>query len=47
MDRNNSHGIFSNVDDSLDGLRSAMSDRLSNASVEVVGCVGIFAGTVQ
>jgi hypothetical protein len=47
MDRNNSQGIFSNVDDSLDGLRSAISDRLSDASVEVVGCVGIFAGKVQ
>jgi hypothetical protein len=47
MDRNNSHGIFSNVDDSLAGLRSAMSDRFSDVSVEVVGCVGIFAGKVQ
>ena len=47
MDRNNSHGIFSNAHDSLHGLRSAMSDRLSDSSVEVVGCVGIFAGKVQ
>ncbi len=47
MDRNNSHGIFSNVEDSLDGLRSALSDRLSDSSVEVVGCVGIFAGEVR
>jgi hypothetical protein len=47
MDRNNSHGIFSNVGDSLDGLRSAISDRFSDASVEVVGCVGIFAGKVR
>ncbi len=47
MDRNNSHGIFSNADDTLDGLRSALSDRLSDSSVQVVGCVGIFAGRVQ
>jgi len=47
MDRNNCHRIFSNADDSLDGLRSAMSDRLSGSSVEVVGCVGIFAGRVH
>ena len=47
MDRNNSHGIFSNADDTLDGLRSALSDRLSDSSVHVVGCVGIFAGRVQ
>jgi hypothetical protein len=47
MDRNNAHGIFSNADDSLDGLRSAMSDRFLDSSVEVVGCVGIFAGRVH
>jgi hypothetical protein len=41
MDGNNSHAIFSNVGDSLDGLRSAISDRFSDASVEVVGCVRI------
>ena len=47
MDRNNAHGIFSNAEDSLVGLRSALSDRLSDSSVEVVGCVGIFAGLVN
>lgn len=46
MDRNNAHGIFSNAHDTLEGLRAAVSDRLSDASVEVVGCVGIFAGRV-
>jgi hypothetical protein len=46
MDRNNRHGIFSNTGDSLDGLRSALSDRLVDTTVEVVGCVGIFSGTV-
>lgn len=44
MARNNAHGIFSNTGDSLEGLRSVLSDRLSESSVEVVGCVGIFAG---
>jgi hypothetical protein len=47
MDRNNSHGIFSNSNDSLDGLRTVLSDRLSDSSVAVVGCVGIFAGRVK
>ena len=44
MDRNNAHGIFSNADDDLDGLRSALSHHLSDTSVEVVGCVGLFMG---
>jgi hypothetical protein len=44
MARNNAHGIFSNTGDSLNGLRSVLSDRLSESTVEVVGCVGIFAG---
>ena len=44
MSRNNAHGIFSNTGDSLDGLRLILSERLSEASVAVVGCVAIFAG---
>lgn len=44
MARNNAHGIFSNADDDLDGLRAALSDRLSDVSVTVVGCVGVFSG---
>ncbi len=46
MARNNAHGIFSNTADTLDGLRSAVSDRFAASSVAVVGCVGLFAGTV-
>ncbi|MEO7429582.1 MAG: class I SAM-dependent methyltransferase [Acidimicrobiales bacterium] len=46
MARNNAHGIFSNASDSLDSLRSAISERLSGSSIEVIGCVGLFAGTV-
>jgi hypothetical protein len=44
MSRNNAHGIFSNTGDSLEGLRLVLSERLSDPSVEVVGCVAIFAG---
>lgn len=44
MSRNNRQGVFSNAADSLVGLRSALAERLSEPSVEVVGCVGIFAG---
>jgi 2-polyprenyl-3-methyl-5-hydroxy-6-metoxy-1,4-benzoquinol methylase len=46
MARNNAHGIFSNTNDSLDGLRSALAERLSDVSVTTVGCVGVFAGHV-
>jgi hypothetical protein len=44
MARNNAQGIFSNSEDSLVGLRTALSIRLSDVEVDVVGCVGIFAG---
>ena len=46
MDRNNKHGIFANADDTLDGLRSTLSEHLTDPVIDVVGCVGIFAGTV-
>jgi hypothetical protein len=44
MDRNNRHGIFSNADDDLDGLRRVLSQHLSEPSIDVVGCVALFAG---
>ena len=44
MTRNNSHGIFSNTSDSLNGLRTMLARHLTEATVEVVGCVGIFGG---
>lgn len=44
MDRNNAHGIFSNADDDLDGLRAVLSRHLTDSSVEVVGCVALFSG---
>jgi hypothetical protein len=35
--------IFSNRHDSLDGLQRALERRFRDISVEVVGCVAIFA----
>jgi hypothetical protein len=46
MKRNNAQGIFTNAHDSLDGLRSVVSSRLSEPTVEVVGCMGLFSGRV-
>ena len=47
MDRNNKQGIFANVDDSLDGLKSTIAEHLTDPVVDVVGCVGIFTGSVR
>lgn len=44
MDRNNAHGIFSNAHDDLDGLHSVLSTHFNEATIEVIGCVAIFAG---
>lgn len=44
MDRNNRHGIFSNADDDLDGLRAVLASRLNDVKLDVVGCVGVFSG---
>lgn len=44
MERNNEHGIFSNVHDDVDGLREVLAEHLHDPVVEVVGCVGVFAG---
>jgi ubiquinone/menaquinone biosynthesis C-methylase UbiE len=46
MERNNKHGIFANVDDNLDGLKSTLDAHLANPVVDVVGCVGIFSGSI-
>ena len=46
MARNNRHGIFSNADDDLVGLEWALAQHLTDAEVEVVGCVGLFSGRV-
>lgn len=46
MDRNNAHGIFSNAEDDLDGLRSVLSQHLTGLTFDVVGCVAVFSGSV-
>jgi len=40
----NKKGIFSNADDGLEGLESALSKRFENVRLEVVGCVALFSG---
>jgi hypothetical protein len=44
MARNNKHRIFCNATDSLSGLRAMLESRLSDVTVDVIGCVGTFAG---
>jgi SAM-dependent methyltransferase len=44
MDRNNAHGIFTNAEDDLEGLRWALSQHLNDPAVQVVGCVAVFSG---
>jgi hypothetical protein len=46
MDRNNKHGIFSNADDDLGGLRAVLNEHLRDVTIEIVGCVAIFSGRV-
>jgi ubiquinone/menaquinone biosynthesis C-methylase UbiE len=43
----NKKGIFSNLEDDLEGLNSSLSQRFANVSIEVIGCVGLFSGTVH
>jgi SAM-dependent methyltransferase len=38
----NHKGIFSNKQDSLDGLRQALEQRFSDVFVEVIGCAALF-----
>lgn len=40
----NRKGIFSNLDDDLDGLRQALADRFGRHDLDVVGSVALFAG---
>jgi ubiquinone/menaquinone biosynthesis C-methylase UbiE len=40
----NAKKIFSNTEDSLDGLRSELTARFSDVSLRVVGCVALFSG---
>lgn len=47
MERNNRVGIFSNRGDDLAGLKRIVHAALDDGTVEVVGCVGLFAGTLR
>nr|VFK09723.1 MAG: Methyltransferase domain-containing protein [Candidatus Kentron sp. LPFa] len=40
----NKRGVFSNREDSLDGLKRALQERFDDVSIEVVGCAAIFSG---
>jgi hypothetical protein len=44
MDVYNKYGIFSNQADDLAGLKSELSRRFREVSVEVVGCAALFSG---
>jgi hypothetical protein len=44
MKWNNDRGIFSNVDDDADGLQWALSQHLEDVTIEILGCVALFAG---
>ena len=39
----NARGIFSNTHDSIDGLRTALTTRFREVSVDVVGCAALFS----
>jgi hypothetical protein len=39
----NKKGIFSNEQDDIGGLESALSERFNNVKIEVVGCVALFS----
>lgn len=43
----NKKGIFSNKQDSLDGLKSELEKRFQDVTVEVVGCTAIFSGRLS
>lgn len=43
----NRKGIFSNTEDGLEGLKSALTQRLDRVEVRVVGCVALFSGVAR
>ncbi len=45
--RASSAGIFSNADDDLDGMRAALAEHLDRPSIDIVGCVAVFPGTIN
>lgn len=44
MNTYNKKGIFSNRDDTLEGLQKELGKRFEEISVEVIGCAAIFSG---
>lgn len=46
MDFYNSKGIFSNGDDSVEGLQDALGQRFRLARTEIAGCAALFSGCV-
>jgi hypothetical protein len=47
MDIYNKKGIFSNRNDTLDGLERALRERFRHVTVETVGCAALFAGRMH
>lgn len=43
----NKKGIFSNIEDNLEGLHRELCQRFVNITVEVVGCVALFSGQIH
>jgi hypothetical protein len=46
MDIYNRKGIFSNCNDTLDGLERVLRERFRDVTIEVIGCAALFAGCV-
>lgn len=46
MNAYNSKGIFSNRNDSLEGLRRVLEARFRDVSIDVVGCAALFSGRI-
>ncbi len=44
MDKYNRTGVFTNLDDDLDGLKRELTARFAEVDVHVVGTVGLFTG---
>lgn len=44
MEIYNQKGIFSNQQDSFEGLQQSLNQQFRDVSVEVVGCVALFSG---
>jgi 2-polyprenyl-3-methyl-5-hydroxy-6-metoxy-1,4-benzoquinol methylase len=42
----NGKGIFSNENDDIDGLQSALGQRFRSVTVELAGCAALFSGSV-